>query len=79
MKSLIKLSRYIGSRFDLVQAGGGNTSFKEGKNLHVKSSGTYLGDMSLSHGVSTLDLDVLQKGIAEIINSDIKCFKKKRA
>lgn len=77
MKSLIKLSRYLGSRFDLVQAGGGNTSFKEDNKLHVKSSGTYLGDMSLSQGVSTLDLDVLQKGISEIISSDFKCCTKK--
>jgi rhamnose utilization protein RhaD (predicted bifunctional aldolase and dehydrogenase) len=42
LKSLIELSARIGQNLDLVQAGGGNTSVKEGRVLWVKASGKWL-------------------------------------
>jgi len=77
MKELVKASRYIGSRFDLVQSGGGNTSFKEDGFLYVKSSGTYLGDMTLDTGTTKLNLDVLQREIELILSTDLEAWNKK--
>ena len=42
LKPLIELSARIGRDLDLVQAGGGNTSIKEGDTLWVKASGKWL-------------------------------------
>ena len=43
---LVELSRFAGERFDLVQAGGGNTSVKlEDGRLYVKASGMALSDV----------------------------------
>jgi rhamnose utilization protein RhaD (predicted bifunctional aldolase and dehydrogenase) len=77
MNELIKASRYIGSRFDLVQSGGGNSSVKEDGFLYVKSSGTYLGDMTADSGVTKLKLDVLQREIQALISSDVDKWDKK--
>jgi rhamnose utilization protein RhaD (predicted bifunctional aldolase and dehydrogenase) len=77
MKELVRASRYIGSRFDLVQSGGGNTSVKEDGFLYVKSSGTYLGDMTIDSGITKLDLNVLSREIQEVILSDVDDLDKK--
>ncbi|ARP39451.1 class II aldolase/adducin family protein [Vibrio syngnathi] len=77
MKELIKASRYIGSRFDLVQSGGGNTSVKEGDFLYVKSSGTYLGDMTLHEGITKLDLNILKREVALLLSEDVNELDKK--
>jgi rhamnose utilization protein RhaD (predicted bifunctional aldolase and dehydrogenase) len=42
LKSLIELSARIGRDLNLVQAGGGNTSLKEGKTLWIKASGKWM-------------------------------------
>lgn len=45
--SLIELSRLAGERFDLVQAGGGNSSVKaDDERVYVKASGMALSDVS---------------------------------
>lgn len=43
---LVALSNHLGSRQDLVLAGGGNTSVKEGNILFIKASGTTLADIT---------------------------------
>jgi len=43
---LVALSNDVGSRQDLVLAGGGNTSVKEGSALFIKASGTALADIT---------------------------------
>ena len=43
VKELVELSREYGSDPDYVLAGGGNTSFKDERTLHVKASGFPLG------------------------------------
>jgi rhamnose utilization protein RhaD (predicted bifunctional aldolase and dehydrogenase) len=42
LQELIEISAHIGRDLDLVQAGGGNTSVKEGETLWVKASGKWL-------------------------------------
>ena len=44
----IELSKYCGERYDLVQAGGGNISFKIDNLLFIKSSGCLLSDMEVN-------------------------------
>jgi rhamnose utilization protein RhaD (predicted bifunctional aldolase and dehydrogenase) len=48
LAALTALSRFFGSDPDWVLAGGGNTSFKDGKLLYVKASGTSLGSITES-------------------------------
>jgi ribulose-5-phosphate 4-epimerase/fuculose-1-phosphate aldolase len=64
IEQLVFASHYIGSRLDLVQAGGGNTSVKYNEKLYVKASGTYLGDMSEKSGYSVLSLPELHRKIS---------------
>jgi len=60
----IEMSKYAGARFDLVQAGGGNTSVKlnDGKMI-IKSSGFHLSEMEYDNGFTIVDvgkiLDIL--------------------
>lgn len=69
LESLINLSKYVGERFDLVQAGGGNISVKsEDGIMLIKSSGYSLSDIDKKRGYSKID----NAKIIEILNnSDI--------
>jgi len=68
LKNLIKISKYAGERFDLVQAGGGNSSVKLKNNqMFIKASGYLLSDMSINAGYS----NVYIKKIANIINNKV--------
>lgn len=52
----IALSRYAGSRFDLLQAGGGNTSVKlDDRRMLVKASGVALSEMETEKGYVSVD------------------------
>jgi rhamnose utilization protein RhaD (predicted bifunctional aldolase and dehydrogenase) len=42
LEELVAVSQFYGSNSDYVIAGGGNTSFKDGKYLYIKGSGTSL-------------------------------------
>ena len=76
IKNLIKLSKYAGERFDLVQSAGGNTSIKLNKKIMViKSSGVSLSDLSINHGYSKVDNN---KIIKIFQNKNIKNLKKNK-
>ena len=62
------LGKYLGSRLDLVQAGGGNISVKDGNELYIKSSGCILSE------VSDMGMDVLTNHIALLILQDMTLF-----
>ncbi len=49
---LIKISHYLGSNPELIQAGGGNTSVKtpDGQTMFIKASGTAMVDMTETSG-----------------------------
>ena len=61
LEELINMSRYAGERFDLVQAGGGNTSVKYDKDkMYIKASGFLLSEVSSAKGYcSVLTNDVI--------------------
>jgi len=66
IKSLVEISKYAGERFDLVQAGGGNSSvkFDDGK-MAIKASGFLLSEVTENSGYSM----VLTKQIANIVKN----------
>ncbi|ULY68552.1 class II aldolase [Chlorella virus XW01] len=53
--NLKKISQYCGERFDLVQAGGGNTSVKINDLLIIKSSGINLSTVNEKSGYTIID------------------------
>ena len=57
LEQFINISRYAGERFDLVQAGGGNSSLKcaDGTML-IKASGCSLSEVDAAHGYTTVHL-----------------------
>lgn len=66
IKSFIEMSKYAGERFDLVQAGGGNSSVKlENGVMIIKASGFILSDMGVNSGYSRVDT----KKIAAIVET----------
>jgi FMN phosphatase YigB (HAD superfamily) len=59
------LSKYCGERFDLVQAGGGNSSVKIGDDwMCIKASGYNLSTIDVNNGYVLLDNASLKKDIA---------------
>ena len=63
LKDLVEISNYYGKQKAYVIAGGGNTSYKDNKNLWVKGSGIRLDDITVD-GFVQLDrnkLDVISK------------------
>lgn len=58
LEELIQMSKYAGERFDLVQAGGGNTSVKYDNNaMYIKASGYLLSELSHDKGYALVALD----------------------
>lgn len=73
----IELSRWAGQRFDLVHAGGGNSSFKtEDGTMLIKASGTSMSEMSASSGFVTIDLVQLRKGLTGLHKKQTSLDKK---
>jgi len=54
--NLIELSHYAGTRWDLVQAGGGNTSVKINNIMYIKASGYLLAEINENYGIAKVDL-----------------------
>lgn len=51
LKDFIEISKYAGQRFDLVQAGGGNSSVKNSDGtMYIKASGVYLSEIFNNNG-----------------------------
>lgn len=67
LNDFIKISKYAGERFDLVQAGGGNCSVKlDNGDMVIKSSGYLLSDIQINNGYSKVN----NKKIIDIIKSE---------
>lgn len=79
MDTLIKLSRYYGSRSDIVLAGGGNTSAKIDGSLFVKASGHALATIDES-GFVELErgplLDLLDADVPSDVNAREAMYKR---
>lgn len=66
IEEFIRISKYAGERFDLIQAGGGNSSVKIEENLMIiKASGFLLSDIDEENGYSKVNT----KKIVKIINN----------
>lgn len=62
MRDFIKISKYSGMREDLVQAGGGNSSFKiSEKEMVIKSSGYQLSDITETDGYALVNPQIIKE------------------
>jgi len=60
---MVKLSKFCGERFDLVQAGGGNSSVKIKDWMCIKASGVNMGNMNKSSGYVIIDNKIILEDI----------------
>ena len=76
LAELLKISHYAGERFDLVQAGGGNSSVKiaNGQML-IKASGISLSEMTAESGIAKVNVKLVQ---AILQNSALQANSNKR-
>jgi len=71
LKKLSFISRRIGERFDLVQAGGGNISFKYNDLMFIKSSGVCISDIDIFSGYSIVNNKKLAMDLSNNIYKSI--------
>ncbi len=77
MKKFVEMSKYAGMREDLVQAGGGNSSYKMSKDrMAIKASGCQLADVKEEKGYALVNPQVISQAfldndnIAEMTEKD---------
>ena len=71
INELVEISKYAGERFDLVQAGGGNSSVKfENGEMIIKASGFLLSDVNEDGGYSRVHTNQ----IAKIVKNNLMFF-----
>lgn len=72
MKSLlqfIKMSKYAGAREDLVQAGGGNSSYKYTQDrMIIKASGCQLADVTEDTGYAVVDHKIIKEAFLDMLD-----------
>ena len=62
LKDFIKISKYSGERFDLIQAGGGNSSVKDDNGrMYIKASGVFLSEVDEDFGYAIVKNEELLK------------------
>lgn len=62
MNRFVKMSKYAGMREDLVQAGGGNSSYKIANDkMLIKASGYQLADLTDSDGYAVVNPEIIKK------------------
>lgn len=62
MKGFVKISKYAGMREDLVQAGGGNSSFKiSDEKMAIKASGFQLADVTEEDGYAWVNPKIIRE------------------
>ena len=75
LQDFIELSKYAGERYDLIQAGGGNTSVKFENKMYIKASGVYLSEVENDYGYAIVENDK----ILDVFNDEnILCETDKR-
>ena len=70
IEGLVEISKYAGMREDLVQAGGGNTSVKDGEYMYVKASGCQLSEVREDFGYSKVDYKRLNSLMDELLREE---------
>jgi len=79
---LKQLSKFAGERFDLVQAGGGNSSVKVGEWMFIKASGVNMANVDTKNGYVPLNNKRLLNDIKQNCTKDVtkyNVFGNKRA
>jgi HAD superfamily hydrolase (TIGR01549 family) len=71
LEKLINICKFCGNRFDLVQAGGGNISFKYNNFMIIKSSGYNLSKVNKYNGFSILNNNNLLHDINKNIYNNL--------
>lgn len=76
LNELKNISKYCGERFDLVQAGGGNTSVKVDDLMFIKASGYNLTNIDEKNGYVVIDnklllQDIYSNSIKELVNYNL--------
>ena len=66
-----KISKYCGERFDLVQAGGGNTSVKINELMFIKASGYNLTNIDEENGYTVINNKLLLEDINANTTKDV--------
>ena len=62
MEGFVKISKYAGMREDLVQAGGGNSSFKiSDDKMAVKAYGFQLADITINDGYALVNQKIIME------------------
>lgn len=71
MDGFIKMSRYAGMREDLVQAGGGNSSYKLDNNkMLIKASGYQLAELTENDGYAMVDYQKIRNNFLNYTHLD---------
>lgn len=66
MNGFIKMSKYAGMREDLVQAGGGNSSYKmSADRMAIKASGYQLADMTMNEGYAVVNPAIIRNAFLQ--------------
>jgi HAD superfamily hydrolase (TIGR01549 family) len=68
---LKQISKYCGERFDLVQAGGGNTSVKINDLMFIKASGYNLTNIDENNGYTVINNKLLLEDINANVTKDV--------
>jgi HAD superfamily hydrolase (TIGR01549 family) len=71
LDKLKKISKYCGERFDLVQAGGGNTSVKINDLMFIKASGYNLTNIDENNGYTVINNKLLLEDINANVTKDV--------
>jgi FMN phosphatase YigB (HAD superfamily) len=76
LNELKNISKYCGERFDLVQAGGGNTSVKVDDLMFIKASGYNLTNIDEKNGYVVINnklllQDIYSNSIKEVVNYNL--------
>jgi len=74
LSNLKMISKYCGERFDLVQAGGGNTSVKIKNIMFIKASGFNLTDITENKGYVCIQNDELLNDLSNNILKNITAY-----
>lgn len=78
MKDFVKMSKYAGMREDLVQAGGGNSSFKISPDrMAIKASGFQLADVTEQDGYATVNPKFIQDAFLQ--DKDIESMSEEKS
>ncbi len=79
LRDFIEISKYAGERFDLIQAGGGNSSVKnDDGTMYIKASGVYLSEVEENYGYAIVNNKELLKLFSKNNLQNITIDKKER-